>query len=146
MGEQLEFGALCPAETVRSLAACNARTARFGLTLTAAETAALAEGRVRALRDTGRVEFGGGILPRLVLAFCDSPYLEQTTYADTLLTLQETFYAFKNEFKDRMSDESLLKLLRRAFDDRAHGAAELLAGLTPLELLGRKEPTDDQEE
>lgn len=143
-----ELSALIPryslAASVRALAACNETTARFGLTLSSEQMTALAEGRLRALRDTGRVEFGEGILPRLVLAFCDSPYLDQADYAETLLTLQEVFL-YKNAFCDQITDDSLLKRMRHTFDKRAHGAAEYLAGMTPAELLERREePADDE--
>ena len=49
-------------DTVGALEALERRTAPLGLRLTREECLALAEGRERALTDTGRVEFGGGIL------------------------------------------------------------------------------------
>ena len=82
-------------QTVNALAQCNDRTARFGLSLTAREMEELAWERFAALRAAGRVEFGGGILPALIDAFCDSAYLQQTAYAETICTLQEIFYAQK---------------------------------------------------
>jgi len=145
MEELFPVTAVQLARMEQALAACNAKTARFGLTLSPEQIAALAAGRTQALRNTGRVEFGEGILPRLVLAFCDSPYLYQEDYAETMLTLQEIFYNFKNEFQERLSDDGLLRLLRRAFDERAHGAAEYLAGLSPVELLAKREEPDDRE-
>lgn len=145
MEELFPVTAVQLARTEQALAACNAKTARFGLTLSREQIAVLAAGRTQALRNTGRVEFGEGILPRLVLAFCDSPYLYQEDYAETMLTLQEIFYNFKNEFQERLSDDRLLRLLRRAFDERAHGAAEYLAGLSPAELLAKREEPDDRE-
>ena len=84
-----------PEETVRALAACNQRTERFGLTLSPRQMAALASGRREALRSTGRVEFGEGILPRLIHQFCDSPYVDSETWAETLEELQGLFYCFK---------------------------------------------------
>ena len=84
-------------ETIQALAAANRQTARYGLTLTPEQMTALAESRTRALLDTGRVEFGGGILPRLIEVFCDSPHLHQAEYAAALEALQAIFYRYKNE-------------------------------------------------
>lgn len=120
--------------TLAALEAANRETARYGLTLTREEMAALAESRVRALRDTGRVELGEGILPRLIEAFCDSPHLHQADYAETLGTLQEIFYRWKNEAGDRTPDDELLPLLRRAFD-RAGGGVGYLAGFSLAETV-----------
>ena len=56
---------------------CNNLTARFGLTLSEAQIQSLVKRRFNALMDTGRIEFGEGILQKLVFSFCDSPYLTQ---------------------------------------------------------------------
>ena len=125
-----------PKETMRGLMDMNRRTIRYGLTLTQEQMAALADSQVRALRDTGRVELGSGILPRLIEAFCDSPNLHQADYAGTMETLQTVFYRLKNEAGDLTPDEDILKVLRWAFD-RAGGSADYLEGSTLAELTGR---------
>ena len=101
---------------------------------------ALAEGRERALADTGRVEFGDGILPALIDALCDSPYLQQSDWAETLLSAQAVFYHWKEEAGDLVPDRALLAFLRRAFDG-ARGAISYLEGFSLKELRERKEET-----
>ena len=123
-----------PQETVQALAEANRQTARYGLTLTPEQMTALAESRTRALLDTGRVELGAGILPRLVEAFCDSPHLHQADYAVALEPLQTIFYRRKNEAGDLTPDEDILRLLRRAFD-RAGGSTDYLEGCPFAELV-----------
>ena len=66
------------------LAECNALTAGWGLSLSPVQMRMLAECRRSALRDTGRVEFGGGVLKQLVRAFCASPYLDPVSYTHLL--------------------------------------------------------------
>ena len=126
------------AETVRTLEECNSRTAAFGLTLTEEEMAALAEGRERALADTGRVEFGDGILTALIDTLSDSPYLQQSDWAETLLAAQEIFYRWKEEAGDLVPDRALLAFLRRGFDG-ARGAMAYLEGFSLGELRERME-------
>ena len=123
-----------PQETVQALAEANRQTARYGLTLTPEQMTALAESRTRALLDTGRVELGAGILPRLVEAFCDSPHLHQADDAVALEALQTIFYRCKNEAGDLTPDEDILRLLRRAFD-RAGGSTDYLEGCPFAELV-----------
>ena len=120
-------------ETIQALAAANRQTARYGLTLTPEQMTALAESRTRVLLDTGRVELGTGILPRLIEIFCDSPHLHQTDYAATLETLQAIFYRSKNETGDLTPDEDILRLLRWAFD-KAGGSTDYLEGCSLAEL------------
>ena len=74
---------------------CNDLNQIYGLALTEADITELVELRGQALRSTGRVEFGGGILPKLIRAFCKSPYVDPYNYAATLGYLQDAFYYFK---------------------------------------------------
>lgn len=115
---------------------CNAFTTRFGLSLSDNQIRTLVESRSDALRATGRIEFGEGILKKLVYAFCDSPYVSQDNYEETLAELQEAFYYFKNESEDRFSDDELIGFMKAVFDGVAQGSLEYLSG-TSLENLCR---------
>lgn len=111
------------AEIRRCLPLCE----RYGLTLSEADVTALAQARERALADAGRVEFGGGILPKLIYAFCDSPYAERETWPQLLSQLQESFYYYKSEAEEQFSDDELIEFMVKVFNGRAQGSAEYLA-------------------
>lgn len=120
----------------QELCACNAVSERFGLSLSEGEIEELVQCRAKALRDTGRVEFGGGILPKLIYAFCDSEYVEQDNFADTLAELQDVFYYFKGESLEQYTDDELIDFMVRVFNGRAQGSIEYLMG-TSLETMCR---------
>ena len=115
---------------------CNAYSSNFGLTLREDEIAELVQGREEALRASGRIEFGGGILPKLIRAFCDSPFIDRDNYAAVLYELQEMFYYFKTESKDKLSDDELIEFMVKTFNGRAQGSTEYMSG-TSLEALIR---------
>lgn len=115
---------------------CNELTSRFGLVLSDSEIEELVECRAEALKNTGRVELGGGILPKLIYAFCDSPYIEQDNYEATLAELQEAFYYYKNEAMEAYSDDELIEYMVSVFNGRAQGSVEYLIE-TSLESLCR---------
>ena len=100
---------------------------RYGLSLSRQDVQALVVGRVEALEESDRVEFGGGVAKDLVLAFAGSPYVSQSTFVETILELQELFYEFKNESLEQIPDEELIAKMRSLFDDFANGDVELLA-------------------
>lgn len=114
----------------------NTFTAQFGLSLSEAQIQVLAEHRFNALKNTGRVEFGGGILKKLIYAFSDSPYIFKENYLETLLELQDAFYYYKNESMDRISDDELIDFMKTVFDGKAQGSLAFLSG-TSLEDLCR---------
>ena len=134
-------------QSAARILACNEVSARFGLAL----SLALAEARQEALLETGRVEFRGGILEDLIFAFCNSPYIEQANYAETLEALAHLFYAFKNETMDKVPDAELIAAMKTAFDGPpCYGSLELLEGRVLAEL-GRRErfrglPDEDEAE
>ncbi len=113
---------------------CNDLNQIYGLTLTESDITELVELRSNALRSTGRVEFGGGILPKLIRAFCKSPYVDPYNYATTLGELQDAFYYFKNESEDRFSDDELIEFMANIFNGQAHGSTEVLTSISLEEL------------
>lgn len=115
---------------------CNDFTEKFGLILSEKDIEELVQCRLEALKNTGRVEFGGGILPKLIYAFCDSPFIRQDNYETTLVELQEAFYYYKSEALDYYTDDELIEFMVVVFNGRAQGSAEYLVN-TSLEALCR---------
>lgn len=104
----------------------NSRTAVFGLTLTENDAKLLLSERKTTLRQQERLEFGAGILPALIDAFCDSAYITQENYIETLIELQDIFYEFKNESLDLLTDNELLSFMARQFEEVCFGDMEYL--------------------
>lgn len=107
---------------------------RFGLRLAPEAYERLGEERRRALRETRRLELGEGILPELMLAFCDLPYLSQDRWEESLGELQSLFYQFKNETRDALPDAELLTAMARVFAEKG-GSLTALAMTEPEVLL-----------
>ena len=105
----------------------NRISSQYGLSLTQEDAIQLLNTRDQALRENGRLEIGEGILDRIILAFCDSPYLNCENYVDTLCALTELFYYMKTETLEQMSDEELIERMRAYFDGVDQGSLDLLA-------------------
>lgn len=89
------------------------------------------------LKEEQRIEFGGGITDKLIFAFCDSDYIYQENYVDTIGRLQQIFYLYKNESMDELTDDELIDLMRNAFDTECHGSLDYLEQ-TYLEKFARE--------
>ena len=107
---------------------CNDYTRRFGLILTQTQAIELVEARALALSDNGRIEFGGGVIDKIIKAFCVSPYISMHNYMETLHELIEIFYYYKNETMDLLSDDDLIKMMKSSFDGVCQGSLDLLSG------------------
>jgi len=104
----------------------NEYTNQFGLFLTDKDIAELLVRRRECLSEQQRVEFGTGILDKLIFAFCDSDYLYQDNYLESISGLQKIFYLYKNESMDELTDEELISVMRNAFDGVCQGSLEYL--------------------
>ncbi len=105
---------------------CNDFTSRYQLSLTDEEIQQLIEHRREVLQQTGRVEFGGGVLQKIIMEFADSAYLCQQNYAESLMELQECFYYFKNEAIENLSDDELIQIMKNYYEEVCQGSIEFL--------------------
>jgi hypothetical protein len=120
--------ALIQKQAVAELEKCNDFTAQFGLKLSQCDLVELVETRSLALNNNGRIEFGGGVIEKIIREFCNSPYLSMYNYAETLHDLIEMFYYYKNETLDLISDNDLIKFMKKNYDGICQGSLELLSG------------------
>ena len=104
----------------------NQYTEQFGLTLSEQDAQLILDNRKAALRTQQRIEFGESIVPKIIREFCDSSYIDQNTYAETIMRLQEIFYLYKNEMNDEITDDELLHLMRKQYDELCFGDLEYL--------------------
>lgn len=114
----------------------NSFTGKYGLELSEEEAELVVKERWNSLKEQQRIEFGEGILPKLIFEFCDSSFINRDNYADTLISLQEIFYLYKNESMDLHTDDELISYMKEAFDGECKGSLEYLED-TVLEKLGR---------
>lgn len=121
-------GPLIERQTADRILACNEEIGKYGLVLTEQQALALAQTRTRALKESKRIELNGGIVDKLILAFCDSQYIQRDTYEDTLHELINLFYELKNNTWDTVSDDEIIGFMKDAFNTRCHGSLEQLSG------------------
>lgn len=114
----------------------NQYSQKYGLVLSREQAELLAAERAEALRKEQRVEFGQGILSKIIYAFCDSSYIMQDNYCEVLMRLQEIFYLYKNEMLDEITDDELLEFMREQFEDVCYGDLDYLEG-TCLDIFAQ---------
>lgn len=106
----------------------NEYTEEFGLSLSEEETKVLLANRKNSLKEQERLELGESVLPKIIYVFCDSAYIYQDNYVDTLVRLQDIFYYFKQESCDELTDDELLTFMKEQFETVCFGDLEYLAG------------------
>ncbi|MHC1748209.1 MAG: DUF6323 family protein [Cellulosilyticaceae bacterium] len=114
----------------------NEYTKKFGVSLSETDAKQLLAERKETLKLEERIEFGEGILSKLIFAFCDSPYIYQDNYVETIGRLQEIFYLYKNESLDELTDDELIDFMKKAFNGICEGSLDYLEE-TSLEKLAR---------
>ncbi|GBF71868.1 hypothetical protein PA598K_00081 [Paenibacillus sp. 598K] len=104
----------------------NEQTRPYGVVLTEQEIAMIMVARDQVLQSYGRVELGIDVTKEMVEQFASSAYVEQESYAETLMALHEIFYNLKNETEDRISDYQLIHMMKRLYEEECAGSLDLL--------------------
>lgn len=107
---------------------CNEYTKKYGITLTDDQIKNIIERKVETLKETGRIEFRESVIDKIIKEFCDSPYIFQQNYAETLYELIDIFYEYKNETMDLISDNELIEFMKKNFDGICQGDLDYLSG------------------
>ena len=107
----------------------------WGMTISPEQAAMLVRHQAEVLRDTGRIDFGGGVLKKLAETFCGSPYIQSADWTDTLAQLTEIFYTLKNETRDHLGDDALIAAMAARFNGGAGGSLDALAEADPTWFL-----------
>ncbi len=119
---------------LEKLEECNNFLSKYNLALTQKDIKEIEIKRIDALKQNGRIELGNWIIDKIIKEFCVSPYIQQDNFLSTLYELIDMFYYYKNETKDIVSDDELIKFMRKCYDNVAHGDLEYLSG-TILEKM-----------
>ena len=106
----------------------NKTAQQYGLTLSEEDAQLILKECGNSLREQKRVEFGEGITPKIIYEFCDSEYINQSDYADTIIRLHDIFYLYKNEMQDEITDDELLHLMKEQFEKVCFGDLDYLEG------------------
>ena len=104
----------------------NQVTEKFGLVLSEEDAKLLVNERSESLKEQKRIEYGESILPKIIYEFCDSDYISQRNYVETIGRLQDIFFLYKNEMMDEISDDELLHFMKEQFETVCYGDLEYL--------------------
>ena len=113
---------------ITNIEKCNKITSKYGLVLSNKQILGLLEKRKETLKATGRVEFRGGVIEKIIKEFCNSPYINKENYESTLYELIDIFYEYKNETMDLITDDELIDFMKKSFDGVCKGDIEYLSG------------------
>ena len=115
-------------KVVNEILECNETTSEYGLKLSENDVKEIINTRNTALQKANRIEFNGQIITKIIESFCNSPYISQYNYSDTINELIEIFYNYKNETLDYISDDELIEIMEDKFNNYCQGSLELLEG------------------
>lgn len=106
---------------------CNDMTKKYNLFLSEKDSFEIIQCNSKSLANNNRIQFDEIIAPKLIYSFCDSPYINQQNYKQTMEDLIDIFYYYKNETMDLVSDDELIEYMAKAFNNSCEGSLELLA-------------------
>jgi len=122
---------------VEQLRKANEDSEKFGLVLTEQDIELIVAEKNYTLKEENRVEFGESIIPQIIREFCDSSYINNYNYTDTLIKLQNLFFKYKNEMEDEITDRELLNFMKQQYEEVCFGDIDFLEH-SCLEVFAKK--------
>lgn len=113
---------------LKKIVETNIPAQQFGLVLSNQDARIILDERNKSLKKYRRVEFGEEITQKLICEFCDSGFIDQNNYTDTIVRLQDIFYHYKNEMQNKITDDELLHLMKEQFEFVCSGDLDYLEG------------------
>lgn len=117
------------------LLSLNDITMQHNITLTQDKVQYIIDSKKSALIDTGRIEFGESTAKKIVLKFCNSPFVNKYNIHTVTEKLLEIFYYAKNETEDRIKDDALIDYMYKAFNGECKGSVTLLYDWAVTKLI-----------
>lgn len=111
---------------IKQIIDLNELTNKRNLILTEKQAISLINNRDNNLKELGRIEVGSGILDKIIYEFYDSPYIDNDNYLETLEAITDVFYFYQSELDHKLTDEQILKYIKKQFDGDCAGSIELL--------------------
>ena len=105
---------------------CNLTISQYGLYLDEQDIQDIVSSRNEALELTHRFEFGDWVVNKIIMEFCDSPYIKKEDFKEIVCELTEIFFFYKNETKDLISDDELISFMKKNFDGVCNGSVDYL--------------------
>ena len=125
-GQMKKINAAVVEADARTIVGLNLFTASRGLRLSETAARGIAQTRLRAISENGRVELGAGIVEKIMLVFADSRYVQPEDWEELIHTLVENFYFIKTDTHDTLSDNEVIKYMLDEFEGECEGSLTLL--------------------
>lgn len=134
MKNHIELINLKKQNEISNIESCNKITSVYGLSLNVKQISNLLEKKQEILKRTGRIEFRESIIKKIIIEFSDSPYITQESYESIIHELIEIFYEYKKETMDIVTDDELIKFMKKSFDGICKGDIDYLSGTIMYEM------------
>ena len=91
----------------------------YGLTLTEEDVRQITRNTKETLKKTGRIETCTDSLEKIIAFLYSSPYTQKDYYVEVISDMEEIFYFFKNQVLDLLSDDEIIEILEKAYNEKS---------------------------
>lgn len=103
----------------KKLMKLNEESINYGLTLTEEDVRQITRNTKEMLKKTGRIETCTDSLEKIIAFLYSSPYTQKDYYVEVISDMEEIFYFFKNQVLDLLSDDEIIEILEKAYNEKS---------------------------
>lgn len=105
-------------QSSKKLMKLNDESINYGLVLSPKDINDIIKHTNETLIKIGRIETSTEALEKIIEIVYSSPYTDKDNYVENINDMQEIFYYFKNQVLDLLSDDKVIEILERTYDEK----------------------------
>ena len=102
----------------KKLIKLNDESINYGLVLSENDVNNIMKHTTETLTKIGRIETSTSSLEKIIEIVYSSPYTDKENYVENINDMQEIFYYFKSEVLDLISDDEVIEILEKTYEDK----------------------------
>ena len=102
----------------KKLIKLNNESINYGLVLSEKDVKNIMKHTNETLTKIGRIETSTSSLEKIIEIVYSSPYTDKENYVENINDMQEIFYYFKSEVLDLISDDEVIEILEKTYEDK----------------------------
>ena len=105
-------------ESTQKLIKLNDESINYGLILNEKDIEGIMKNTNETLKRIGRIETSTNTLEKIIELVYSSPYTDKDNYIENINDMQEVFYYFKSQVLDLLSDDEVIEILEKTYEDK----------------------------
>lgn len=113
-------------QSINEIMQCNKVTSNYGIVISQKQALELMKVHQEIIQELGRMSVNYHVIKTLIIAFCNSAFINKYNQQEIFYELIEIFYYYRDALDTFISDEQIVSYMQCAYEGPCQGSLEYL--------------------